>query len=282
VRALKGGTNSCEHALSTNSTVELEGLSVSYQLSGNGPALVLLHGFSYDSRAWRPQIEALSDQFTVIAWDAPGAGQSSDPPDTFGISDWADCLDALLGAIKVEKAHVLGLSWGGILAQEFYDRYPDRVLSLTLADTYAGWKGSLPEPIPQERLEACLRDSSLPPEEFLSKYLPGMFSGAVPDEVRNEAATGMSEFHPAGFRLMARASADTDTRDLLPNIKVPTLLIWGEADARSPITVAHQFHEAIPGSKLVIIPDAGHVSNMEQPELFNAEVRGFCLGVSSD
>ena len=253
---------------------------MSYQLAGDGPALVLLHGFSYDSRAWRTQIEALSEHFTVVAWDAPGAGHSSDPPDSFGISDWADCLDALLVAIKVEEAHVLGLSWGGILAQEFYRRYRGRVLSLILADTYAGWKGSLPDPIPQERLEACLRDSTLPSEKFLSKYLPGMFSEAVSEEVRNEAASGMSEFHPAGFRLMARSSAETDTRGLLPNIEVPTLLIWGEADTRSPIAVAHQFHEAIPGSKLAIIPGAGHVSNMEQPELFNAAVRNFCLGVS--
>lgn len=255
---------------------------MSYRRTGDGLALVLLHGFSYDSRAWTPQIEGLSDQFTVIAWDAPGAGQSSDPPEPFGISDWADCLDAFLGAINVEKAHVLGLSWGGILAQEFYGRYPDRVLSLILADTYAGWKGSLPEPIPQERMEACLRDASLPPTEFVFKYLPGMFSEDVPEEVREEAASVMSEFHPAGFRLMARAAADTDTRDLLPTIDVATLLIWGEADARSPITVAHQFHDAIPGSRLVIIPGAGHVSNMEQPGLFNAEVRSFCLGVSND
>jgi pimeloyl-ACP methyl ester carboxylesterase len=262
--------------------VAIDGLSVSYTRAGDGPALVLLHGFSYDLRAWRTQTEAFSDQFTVIAWDAPGAGRSSDPPETFGISDWADCLAAFLADIEVEEAHVLGLSWGGILAQEFYRRHPGRVLSLILADTYAGWKGSLPDPIPQERLEACLRDALLPPTQFVSKYLPGMFSEASSDEVRNEAASGMFEFHPAGFRLMAKASADTDTRDLLPNIRVPTLLIWGEDDARSPITVAHQFHKAIPGSKLAIIPGAGHVSNMEQPELFNAEVRSFCLGVSND
>jgi len=73
--------------LSRNVAVLGEGLSVSYQRAGDGPALVLLHGFGYDSRAWRPQIEGLSDQFTVIAWDAPGAGQSSDPPETFGIGD---------------------------------------------------------------------------------------------------------------------------------------------------------------------------------------------------
>ena len=255
---------------------------MSYQRVGHGPALVLLHGFAYDSRSWRPQLEDLSEDFTMIAWDAPGAGQSSDPPETFEIGDWADCLDAFLRIVEVERAHVLGLSWGGILAQEFYRRYPDQVRSLILADTYAGWKGSLPEPIPQQRLEACLRDASLPPREFLAKYLPGMFSQAVTQEVRDEAASGMSEFHPAGFRLMAKASADTDTRDLLPNIKTPTLLIWGDADARSPITVANQFHEAIPGSKLAIIPGAGHVSNLEQPELFNAAVQSFCLGVSND
>jgi pimeloyl-ACP methyl ester carboxylesterase len=260
--------------------VELDDLSVSYQRAGDGPALVVLHGFSYDSRAWRTQIEALSDQFTLVAWDAPGAGLSSDPPETFGIADWANCLDAFLGTIKVDRAHILGLSWGGILAQEYYRRFPSRVRSLILADTYAGWKGSLPEPIPQERLEACLRDSSLPPADFLSKYLPGMFSDAVDKEVREEAARIMSEFHPAGFRLMAKSSAATDTRDLLPTIDVSTLLIWGEVDARSPIAVAHQFHEAIPGSRLVIIPGAGHVSNMEEPVLFNAAVRSFCVGVS--
>ena len=171
----------------------------------------------------------------------------------------------------------MGLSWGGILAQEFYRRYPEHVRTLVLADTYAGWTGSLPDPIPQERLAACLRDSLLPPEDFVAKYLPGMFSDSATQEVREEGASGMAEFHPIGFRLMAKASADTDTRDLLPNIAVPTLLIWGEADARSPIAVAHQFHDAIHGSKLAVIPGAGHVSNMEQAGRFDAEVRSFCL-----
>lgn len=253
---------------------------MSYERAGDGPALVLLHGFTHDSRAWRPQLESLSDQFTVIAWDAPGAGQSSDPPETFGIGDWADCLAAFLRAAKVERAHVLGLSWGGILAQEFYRRHSAQVRSLVLADTYAGWKGSLPEPIPKERLAACLRDASLPPSEFVSRYLTGMFSESATQDVREELATIMSEFHPGGFRLMATTSANADTRNLLPDINVPTLLIWGDADARSPITVAHQLHDAIPGARLAIIPGAGHVSNLEQPALFDAEVRNFCLSAS--
>jgi len=259
---------------------EVNGLSVAYERTGDGPALVLLHGFTHDSRVWRRQLENLSDQFTVIAWDAPGAGQSPDPPEGFGIGDWADCLAGLLDATGVQRAHILGLSWGGIVAQELYRRHPARVRSLVLADTYAGWKGSLPAPLPEERLAACLRDASLPPSEFVPRYLPGMFGASPTQEVREELAGIMADFHPAGFRLMATALAHADTRELLPTIRVPTLLLWGDADARSPMTVAHQLHDAIPGARLAAIPGAGHVSNLEAPERFNAEVRDFCLSVS--
>jgi pimeloyl-ACP methyl ester carboxylesterase len=260
--------------------VEVGGLSVAYERAGDGPPLVLLHGFTHDSRAWRPQLQSLADQFTVIAWDAPGAGQSPDPPESFGIGDWADCLARFLDVVGVHSAHIVGLSWGGLLAQEFYRRHSEQVLSLVLADTYAGWKGSLPEPIPEERLAACLRDASLPPAEFVPRYLPGMFSESPRPEVRDELRRIMSDFHPLGFRLMATALARADTRDLLPTIRVPTLLIWGDADARSPMAIAHQLHDAIPGARLAVIPGAGHVSNLENPVRFNAEVCDFCRSVS--
>jgi pimeloyl-ACP methyl ester carboxylesterase len=260
--------------------VEVGGLLVAYERAGDGPVLVLLHGFTHDSRAWSPQLESLSDQFTVIAWDAPGAGQSADPPETFGIGDWAECLAVFLDAVGVQRAHILGLSWGGLLAQEFYRRYAARVLSLVLADTYAGWKGSLPEPMSEERLAACLRDASLPPAEFVPRYLPGMFGESPRPEVRDALARIMSEFHPLGFRLMATALARADTRELLPTIRVPTLLVWGDADARSPLTVAHQMRDAIHGARLALISGAGHVSNLEEPVPFDAQVRDFCLAVS--
>jgi len=260
---------------------EVNGLSIAYERTGGGPVLVLLHGFLFDSRAWRPQLEGLANDFTVIAWDAPGAGQSPDPPETFAIGDWTDCLAGLLDAAGVRQAHILGLSWGGLLAQEFYRRRPRRVRSLVLADTYAGWKGSLGEVISEERLATCLQDSSLPAEELVSRYLPGMHGECATNVVRDELATIMSDFHPAGFRLMAQASADSDTRDLLRDIRIPTLLVWGEADARSPMSVAHQIHDAIPTARLAIIPGVGHLSNLEAPAQFNAEVRDFCLSVLS-
>ena len=201
------------------------------------------------------------------------------PPETFGIGDWADCLAGLFDAVGVDSAHIVGLSWGGLLAQEFYRRHAARVRSLVLADSYAGWKGSLPDPIPEERLAACLRDSSLPPAEFVPRYLPGMFGESPAEEVQDELGRIMSDFHPLGFRLMATALARADTRDLLPTIGVPALLIWGDADARSPMAVAHQLHDAIPRARLAVIPGAGHVSNLEEPVQFDAHVRNFCLSV---
>jgi pimeloyl-ACP methyl ester carboxylesterase len=254
----------------------VNGLSIAYANAGRGPALVLLHGFLCDSRFWRPQLEGLSNDFTIIAWDAPGAGQSSDPPETFRMEDWADCLAGLLDVEEADSAHVVGLSWGGMLAVAFYRRHPRRVRSLVLADTYAGWEGSLGEATSDERLAACLRDSSLPARELVRNYLPTMHSTSASREQQEEWASIMSDFHPIGFRLMAETSAP-DTSDLLPTIRVPTLLIWGHADARSPLSVAHQFQDAIPNAKLVVIPGAGHVSNLEAPTRFNGEVRSFCL-----
>jgi pimeloyl-ACP methyl ester carboxylesterase len=256
---------------------DVKGLSVAYERAGDGPALVLLHGFLFDSRAWRPQLEELSSDFAVVAWDAPGAGRSADPREPFGIESWADCLSQLLDDIGFERAHVVGLSWGGLLAQEFYRRDPERVLSLVLADTYAGWKGSLSATTTEERLAACLRDSRLPADELVSRYLPGMHGESATEEVREELATIMSDFHPVGFRLMARALADSDTRDLLREIRVPTLLVWGEEDARSQLNVAHALKNLVPGARLAVIPGAGHLSNVEAPARFNAEVRAFCL-----
>jgi pimeloyl-ACP methyl ester carboxylesterase len=212
-----------------------------------------------------------------VAWDAPGAGSSSDPPDTFTTSSYAHCLAGFLDTISVARAHVVGLSWGGILAQEFYRLYPERVHCLVLADTYAGWKGSLPEAVWTERLATCVLDAAAPPDVVVARFLPGFFTDTVPQEVREEMSLIVSEFHPIGFRLMSMSSAEMDTRELLPNLDVPTLLLWGDDDCRSPAHVAKQLHTAIPAAELAIIPNAGHLSNMEQPDAFNAHVRRFCL-----
>lgn len=259
------------------SRVHIGDLSIVYRRAGQGPALLLLHGFLCDSRCWRCQIADLSEHFDVIAWDAPGAGASSDPPVPFTFADWSRCLAKFLDALGVADAHVVGLSWGGVLAQDFYRLYPLRVSRLILADTYAGWKGSLSASIVEQRLSRCERDSHLPPEEFVARWVPEMFTSAAPPALLEEMSGVFADFHPLGFRLMAKSLADTDTTDLLPTIRARTLILWGEDDRRSSMATAEQLRNAIRGAELQVIARAGHVSNMEQPAAFTSQVRRFCL-----
>jgi pimeloyl-ACP methyl ester carboxylesterase len=227
-------------------------------------------------RAWRPQLRGLSGGYRVVSWDAAGAGASDDPPETFTITDWAEDLARLLDALALEEAHIVGLSWGGLVAQAFYGRYPSRVRSLVLSDTYAGWMGSLPADAVEKRLARCLSESELAPAELVARWVPmEFFTETVSDEVTSAMAAIVFDFHPRGFRLMARSLAENDTTSLLPTIRVPTLLLWGEGDQRSPIEVAERFRDAIPNAELQIIPAAGHVSNMDQPDLFTSHVRRF-------
>ncbi len=260
---------------------KVKGISIAFQQAGNGPALVLLHGgANTNSKKWKPQVKSLSENFTVIAWDAPGAGLSEDPPENFKINDWADCLATFLDSVGYKKAHILGLSWGSVLAQVFYQRHPNYVLSLILCGAYTGWRSTLSDSVANQRITAALHDITLPPKEFASKYLPSMFSDSAPQEVKEELSNIMSSnFHLVGCRLIFTTMVEADTKELLSKIKVPTLLIWGDADKRSPLSVAQQFHEAIPNSKLEIIRNAGHVCNMENPEQFNKVVKDFCLSV---
>ena len=249
------------------------GLEIAYERAGEGPPLVLVHGGAVDGRMWRPQLAALADEFTVVAWDEPGAGRSSDVPASFALADYADCLAALIEALALGPAHVAGLSWGGTVVQELYRRHPGLVATLILADTYAGWKGSLPEREVRARVEGLRQILAA---DTFDPTLPGLFAGDTPPELVPLFEEMAADVRPASMRTALLVMAETDQRDLLPRIAVPTLLLWGELDARSPLGVAHELHQAIPGSELVVIPGAGHVSNLEQPERFNEAVRRFC------
>jgi pimeloyl-ACP methyl ester carboxylesterase len=255
--------------------VEVDGLRIAYQRAGVGPALVLLHGYVGDGpTTWRRQLDGLCDQFTVVAWDAPGAGGSADPPESFGMAGYADCLAGFIDRLGLARPHLAGLSFGGALALAFYRRHPAIPATLILASAYAGWGGSLPADVAKQRLEQALRLAELSAEEFVGTLLPTMFSEATPPEVVDAFGASMLGFHPAGFRAMARASAE-DLREVLPHINVPTLLIHGDKDVRAPLTVADDLKAAISGSTLVVLPDTGHACNIEVPEAFNSAVRNF-------
>jgi pimeloyl-ACP methyl ester carboxylesterase len=261
--------------------IEVEGLRIAYQRVGEGPLLVLLHGGLSDSREWRRQLEVLSDEFTMVAWDAPGCGQSSDPPETFRLPEYADCLAAFVHALGLRRPHVLGLSFGAGLALELYRRHPTVPRTLVLASAYAGWAGSLPAEVVEQRLQQALREAELPPDQVVPGYIPGLFTESAPAELIDEVVTIMSEFHPAGVRAMALAFAEADLRDVLPRINVPTLLLYGDKDVRSPLNVAQDLHARIPTSRLVVMHGVGHQCNIEAAERFNTEVRSFLREVES-
>jgi pimeloyl-ACP methyl ester carboxylesterase len=251
------------------------GLEIAYERAGSGPPLVLVHGAACDGRLWQPQLTGLVDELTVIAWDEPGAGRSSDVPASFGLADYADCLACLIEAVASDPAHVAGISWGGTVALELYRRRPELVRTLILVDSYAGWKGSLPEEEVRARVEGMHRMLAAPPEKF-DPTLPGLFAGEPPAEFVPLLEQMAADVRRESLRVQLSTMAQADLRDLLPRIAVPTLLVWGELDARSPLSVAHQLEKAIPDTKLVVFPRCGHVSNLEQPERFNDAVRAFC------
>ncbi len=263
--------------------VTVSGLQLTYRRAGSGDPLVLVHGgFGFDSRSWGPQLDVLDDEFDVVAWDAPGCGGSDDPPDSFSIEDYADSLAGFVAALGLAHPHVLGISFGGALALALYARHPTLPRSLTLAGAYAGWAGSLPADEVQRRIQRFSEEVSRHrPEEWLPKYLPGMLTESAPPEMAQDTLALMSDIHPQASLTMLRAMANADLRGILSHIDVPTLVVHGELDARSPLAVGKELHKKIPGSRLVILPGVGHLSNVEAADSFNLEVRTFLRAVNN-
>ena len=256
-------------------TVGVEGLRVGFRRAGEGAPLLLLHGIYGDSRNWAPQLDALSDEFLVVAWDAPGAGHSDDPPESFGFAEYADCLAGLTRELELGPAHVCALSYSGGIALELCRRHPQLLTSLTLVGAYAGWAGSLPADKVSIRLERALAQADRGGEAAAREFIPELFAADAPSELVEAAIALSSSFHPAGLRVMARASAAADLREMLPRVAVPTLVIHGSKDRRSPLSVSEALHAGIPGSRLSVIDGAGHLTNMEAPEEFNRLLRAF-------
>lgn len=255
--------------------VDVDGISIAYERAGEGPALVLLHGYVGDAAStWRRQLEALADEFTVVAWDAPGAGRSDDPPEGFGMAGYADVLAGFLDRLGLHRPHVAGLSFGGALALALYGRHPGVPATLILANAYAGWAGSLPAEVARQRLEDSLALADLGGDELAAALVPTMFTPGTSTAATTEFADAVRAYHPDGFRAMARASA-TDLTDVLPRVKVPTLVLHGERDSRAPRPVADHLHAAIAGSTLTVLPGAGHVCPVDAPVAFNRAVRTF-------
>ena len=258
--------------------VTVRGLTIGYKRAGQGPPLMLLHGIGGNTAQFRRQLDGFSDEFTAIAWDAPGYGRSDDPPGGWTMADYSDHLAGFFDALGIERAHLLGQSWGGVLAQQFYGRYPDRVRSLILSDTTLG--GDATRPDGEQRLQSRLQAAeTMKPTEYARARAPRLLSAAPSPALLHEVEAMLAEMHPAGFRSAAIALAHADTRDVLPRIAVPTLVLCGERDQVTAPAVGTWLIAEIPQARLVIFPGSGHLSNQEFPEQYNATVREFLQSV---
>lgn len=255
--------------------VEVNGLSIDFERAGTGPVVVLTPGFVGEARAtWSGQIEALRDEFTVIAWNPPGAGGSTDPPEDFGMDAYADCLAALLRAQHIDKAHLVGLSFGAALVLAVFHRHRRVASSLTLVGGYAGWVWSFGAEVAARTLGRSLSASELAPDEFAAAMAPSIFSPSADADLVAAGLDSIRAFHPSGFRAMARASYEGQGH-VLPEIDVPTLLLYADEDVRAPVAIGEAIHSAVPSSELVVLTGAGHASPVEAPVEVARELRRF-------
>ena len=181
------------------------GLRIGFRRAGEGLPVVLLHGGLGDSRVWRDQIEELSDEFAVVAWDAPGCGASSDPPDTFRLAEYADCLAGFIEALDLSCPHLLGHSFGAGLALELYRRHPSIPRSLVLVGAYAGWAGSLPAEEVEGRLRLARETAELLPDRFLPRSTHQILCSAwLSQRLRRPLSRGSPVLDRKGRHLVRR------------------------------------------------------------------------------
>ena len=256
------------------------GAKINYtDTGGDGLPVLLLHAFPLSSRMWEPQIEALGDRFRFVAPDLSGFGGSDAPEDGYSMEKWAGEVRALLDELSLDTVVLVGLSMGGYLAFECLRRFPERFSALVLADTRA-------EADPPEGIEKRTKQQGMVREGGRDDLI-GALTGALlaqgttankPDVV--ERVTSLMDNPPAGFiGALESMKNRPDSSDELAGITVPTLIIVGENDGVTPPEASRKMHEHIEGSRLVVIPDAGHLSNLEAPEAFNGALAEFLSGL---
>ncbi len=250
------------------------GLTIGYDEAGSGPPLVLLHAFPLDRSMWQPQLAALADVARVIALDLPGFGESA--PAAFTIDGVADVVAEFLAALDIPKATVGGLSMGGYVALALARNHADRLSALILADTRAGVDDTNAKAnrdkavaLAEEKGSAALF------EGMVSKVLCDLTRSSRPEVVARVKAIAAKQ--PAAIVVAALAALRDrpDANRGLKDIAVPTIVLVGEHDAVTPPLSSANLSAQIRGCKLVHIPDAGHLSSVENPDAFNAAVRGF-------
>lgn len=255
-----------------------DGVRIAYERAGAGQLLVFLHGVGGNRSNWSGQLTRFSERYCCVAWDARGYGDSDDPEGELAFEDFADDLQGLLDHLGAARAHIVGLSMGGFIAQDFCARYPQRVATLTLAATGAG----------ANLLTTAER------EDFLAKRLQPLEDGATMADmarglidvlagpradaaVRDRLRRSLEALRPQSYKKALRALVTTDFRASLARIAVPTLIVVGDHDRVLPEAESRYLAAHIVAHQLRVIPRAGHLCNIEASDEFDGALSDFLL-----
>ena len=250
---------------------QINGIRIRYDATGDGPAVLLTHGYSATGGMWAPQIEALKDRYRIITWDMRGHGETESPDDPARYSEALTLADmvGLLGFLGEDKAVVGGLSLGGFMSLAFHLAHPQAARALVLCDTGPGYRNP----------EARAGWNRAAEKRALDFEARGMDALGSSPEVRAAARYHRSAQGLAHAARGMLAQVDARIIDHLPEIRVPTLVIVGERD--EPFVGASEYMAAkIPGARLEVIPSAGHAANLDNANHFNRVLSDFLGSLS--
>lgn len=262
-------------------TVEVGDVNIYYEVHGKGEALVLIMGLGGSSAWWFQQVPVFSREFRVIAFDNRGTGQSDKPDVSYTMDMMAGDLNGVLEAIDVDAAHIFGVSMGGMIAQHFALNYPQKVASLILGCTTCGGPHSMVADMEaMSALSDIERMRRQTPEERVREMLPFLWSQEFINKNEGfivqfiaKVTEYVTPLH--GYLRQVEAIMGHDTYERLPEIKVPTLVIAGDADKLVPVENSRLLASRIPNSELVILKNMGHGFNIEAETESNKVVLDF-------
>ncbi|MFN0164619.1 MAG: 3-oxoadipate enol-lactonase [Burkholderiales bacterium] len=253
---------------------KVNGIQIEYSVEGSGPWITLSHSLACDSSMWDPQMAVLKSRFTVLRFDTRGHGGSDAPDRPYTLEEMADDVKGLLDTLGIKETHWMGLSMGGMIGQTFALRHPGIFKSLILADTTSRRPDNAAQMWGERIQIARTKGMGALVDGTLARWFTDPYRAAQPD-VMARIGKVIAATPAAGYCGCGPAIASIDLTDRLKEIKLPALVIVGEEDMGTPVSQARAIHENLPGSELLVIPKASHLSNIEQAEIYNRAMLAF-------
>jgi len=261
--------------------VNVNGINVNYTLDGpvNAPVVTLSHSLATDLSMWEPQMNALTARYRVLRYDTRGHGGTDAPGGAYSLGQLADDARAMLKALGVARTHWVGLSMGGMIGQTLALVSPELFQSLALCDTSSRIPAEA-KPLWADRIKTAETQGMEPlVEPTIGRWFTAPFRERHKDVIEPVRAM-IRNTRPQGYAGCCQAISALDLTDRLPAIKIPTVVIVGEEDQGTPVAASQAIQSKITGSELHVLKSAAHLSNIEQPEAFNAALTSFLSRVA--